>query len=61
MIAGLLVTLSGWFFFDLVTALCVALWMIWSTLSEVLGSHADLFWPEEPVCGHAMAHEVRYP
>jgi Co/Zn/Cd efflux system component len=50
--AGLLVMLSGQVVFDPVIAFGVALWMIWSTLREMLGSHEALLWPEEPVCGH---------
>jgi len=52
-LAGLLVMLSGQVVFDPVIAFGVALWMIWSTLREMLGSHEALFWPAEPVCGHA--------
>ncbi len=52
-IAGLLVTLSGRFFFDPVAAFVVAVWIIWSTLREMLASHEALIWPEEPVCGHS--------
>jgi Co/Zn/Cd efflux system component len=56
-IAGLLVTLSGRFFFDPMAAFVVAVWIIWSTLREMLASHEALLWPEEPVCGHpAEAH-----
>ena len=51
-VAGLLVTLSGQFFFDPVTALVVAVWLIGSTLREMLASHEALLWPEEAVCGH---------
>ncbi len=52
-LAGLLIMLSGQVVFDPVIAFGVALWMIWSTLREMLGSHEALFWPAEPVCGHA--------
>ena len=51
-LAGLLIMLSGQVVFDPVIAFGVALWMIWSTLREMLGSHEALLWPEEPVCGH---------
>ena len=53
-IAGLLVTLSGRFFFDPMAAFVVAVWIIWSTLREMLVSHEALLWPEEPVCGHPV-------
>jgi cobalt-zinc-cadmium efflux system protein len=52
--AGLLVALSGQFFFDPMAALVVAVWIIWSTLREMLASHDALLWPEEPVCGHLV-------
>jgi cobalt-zinc-cadmium efflux system protein len=51
-IAGLLVTLSGRPFFDAVAAFAVAVWIIGSTLREMLASHEALLWPETPVCGH---------
>jgi Co/Zn/Cd efflux system component len=51
-IAGLLVALSGRFFFDPVAACVVAVGIIWSTLREMLGSHEALLWPAEAVCGH---------
>jgi Co/Zn/Cd efflux system component len=53
-IAGLLVALSGQSFFDLMAASVVAVWIIWSTLREMLASHDALLWPEEPVCGHPV-------
>jgi cobalt-zinc-cadmium efflux system protein len=53
-IAGLLVALSGQSFFDPMAALVVAVWIIWSTLREMLASHDALLWPEEPVCGHPV-------
>jgi cation diffusion facilitator family transporter len=58
-LAGLLVILSGRFVCNAVTAVFVAIWMIWSTLRELLGSHEALLWPEEPVCGHPVdMHKV---
>jgi cobalt-zinc-cadmium efflux system protein len=58
-LAGVLVTLSGRYFFDPLMAVLMALWMNWGTLREILGSHAALLWPEEPVCGHlADTHEI---
>ena len=57
-LAGLLVTLSGQFFFDPVAAGVVAVWLIWSTLREMLTSRDALLWPEEPVCGHPLETPV---
>jgi cobalt-zinc-cadmium efflux system protein len=53
-VAGLLVMLSGRFLFDSVAAFVVAVWIIGSTLREMLASHDALLWPEEPVCGHPV-------
>jgi cobalt-zinc-cadmium efflux system protein len=52
-LAGLLVTVSGYSFFDPLIAGGIALWIIGSTLREVVGSHEELIWPEKIVCGHA--------
>ena len=57
-VAGLLVILSGQGFFDPVTAVVVAGWLIWSTLREMLVSHEALLWPEKPVCGHLVEAHV---
>ena len=57
-IAGLLVMLSGHFFFDPLAAFVVAVWIIWSTLQEMLASPEALLWPEEPVCGHPVEAHV---
>jgi cation diffusion facilitator family transporter len=52
-LAGLLVTVSGYSFFDLLIAGGIAVWIIGSTLREVIGSHEELVWPEKIVCGHS--------
>jgi cobalt-zinc-cadmium efflux system protein len=57
-IAGLLVMLSGRFFFDPMAAFVVAVWIIGSTLREMLASHEALLWPEELVCGHPVEAHV---
>ena len=51
--AGLLVSLTGRTFFDPIIAGAIAVWIIVSTLREVLASHEELMWPEKIVCGHA--------
>jgi cobalt-zinc-cadmium efflux system protein len=56
--AGLLVTLSRRCFFDPLAAVVVAVWIIWSTLREMLASHEALLWPEEPVCGQLVEAQV---
>ena len=50
--AGLLLTLTGYAFFDPLIAGGVAVWFIASTGREVLQSHEELIWPEKIVCGH---------
>jgi cobalt-zinc-cadmium efflux system protein len=52
-LAGLLVTVSGYSFFDPLIAGGIAVWIIGSTLREVIGSHEELVWPEKIVCGHS--------
>ena len=56
-LAGLLVTFSGYVFFDPLIAAAVALWIIGSTLRKVIGSHEELVWPEKIVCGHSDHEE----
>ena len=51
--AGLLLTLTGYLFFDPLIAGGVAVWFIVSTGREVLESHDELIWPEKIVCGHS--------
>jgi len=52
-LAGLLVTVSGYSLFDPLIASGIAVWIIGSTLREVIGSHEELVWPEKIVCGHS--------
>jgi len=56
--AGLLVALSGYSFFDPLIAAGIALWIIGSTIREVMGSSEELIWPEKIVCGHADHDET---
>jgi cation diffusion facilitator family transporter len=51
--AGLLVAVTGRPVFDALIAGGIALWIIGSTLREVMGSHEELIWPEKIVCGHS--------
>jgi cobalt-zinc-cadmium efflux system protein len=53
-VAGLLVMLSGQGVVDAVTAGVVAVWLIWSTLREMLAAREALLWPEDAVCGHPV-------
>ena len=39
--------------FDALVAGAIALWLIFSTLREVIGSHEELIWPEKISCGHS--------
>jgi cation diffusion facilitator family transporter len=57
-LAGVLVTVSGYSFFDPLIAGGIALWIIGSTLREVIGSHEELIWPEKVVCGHSDRDET---
>jgi cobalt-zinc-cadmium efflux system protein len=50
-LAGLLLTISGHSFFDPLIAGGIALWIIGSTLRE-------LIWPEKIVCGHSDYDET---
>jgi cation diffusion facilitator family transporter len=51
--AGLLLSLTGYTFFDPLIAGAIAVWFIASTGREVFASHEALIWPEKIVCGHA--------
>lgn len=59
-VAGVLVTLSGWGIFDAAMALGVAVWMFWSTLRELLVAPAELLWPDTLSCGHAPSGRVSF-
>jgi hypothetical protein len=50
--AGLLLSLTGYAFFDPLIAGGVAVWFVASTGREVFQSHEELIWPEKIVCGH---------
>jgi cobalt-zinc-cadmium efflux system protein len=52
-LAGLLVTIFLNPIFDPLIAGGIALWLIVSTLREVIGSHEELMWPEKISCGHS--------
>jgi cobalt-zinc-cadmium efflux system protein len=45
-VAGVLVSLTGYNVFDPLVAGAIALWIIGTTLMEVVGSHEELIWPE---------------
>jgi cobalt-zinc-cadmium efflux system protein len=57
-LAGLLVSASGYSFFDPAIAGVIAIWFIGSTLREVIGSHEELIWPEKINCGHSDHDET---
>jgi Co/Zn/Cd efflux system component len=50
--AGLAILLSGMPLFDTVIALIIAVVILTSALQAVMGSHKELLWPEQVVCGH---------
>lgn len=57
--AGLLLILTGYYFFDPLIAGGVAVWFLVSTGREVFASHEELIWPEKIVCGHADDDELQ--
>jgi cobalt-zinc-cadmium efflux system protein len=50
--AGVLVIVSGLPVFDAVVALLIAAVILVTTIRSVAGSHQELMWPENVVCGH---------
>jgi cobalt-zinc-cadmium efflux system protein len=56
--AGLLAALTGYAQFDPLIAGGIALWIIGSTIREVIASSEELIWPEKIVCGHADQEEA---
>jgi cobalt-zinc-cadmium efflux system protein len=50
--AGILVALTGYFIFDALVAAGIALWIIGTTLREVVSSRDELISPEKLDCGH---------
>ena len=52
-VAGVLVTVTGYNVFDPLVAGAIALWIIGTTLMEVIGSHEELIWPEKMDSGDA--------
>jgi cobalt-zinc-cadmium efflux system protein len=50
--AGLLVIVSGRPVFDAAMALVIAAVILITTIRSVAGSHRELLWPENVVCGH---------
>jgi cation diffusion facilitator family transporter len=56
-VAGILVTVSGQSFFDPFVASLIGLWILGSTLREVMGSRESLIWPQKIVCGHATEQQ----
>ncbi len=56
-LAGLLISATGYSLFDPIIAAAVAVWFIVSTGREVFASSEELIWPEKIVCGHADEQE----
>jgi cation diffusion facilitator family transporter len=57
-VAGFLIALTGYSFFDTLVAGAIAVWFIATTGKEVFQSHDELIWPEKIVCGHAE-HDMK--
>jgi Co/Zn/Cd efflux system component len=51
-VAGILVLMTGTLLADPLIALLTALWIVVSTLREVVVSREELLWPEKISCGH---------
>jgi cation diffusion facilitator family transporter len=52
-VAGLLLSVTGYPLFDPLIAAGVAIWFMVSTGREVFASHEELIWPDKIVCGHS--------
>ncbi|HLX37646.1 MAG TPA: cation transporter, partial [Candidatus Binataceae bacterium] len=50
--AGVLVLITGRSFFDPMVALLIAGFIPKTTIGSIAGSHPELMWPENVVCGH---------
>jgi cation diffusion facilitator family transporter len=57
-VAGALITVTGFSFFDPLVALVIAAWAIVSTVRQMVTSREELIWPEKIVCGHPDEKEV---
>ena len=58
-VAGVLLLLTSYSFFDPLIAGAIALWIIATAAREVFESHEELMWPEKIVCGHPDHDESR--
>ena len=58
-LAGSLVLVTGKSIFDPIIAICIGLWLIWSTIKEISVSYNELIWPENAVCKHDIEIEVQ--
>ena len=54
--AGTLVLITGRSLFDPLVALVIAGVILVTTIRSVVGSHKELLWPENVVCGHPKAN-----
>jgi hypothetical protein len=60
-LTGFLVIFTEQSVFDPIIASVIALWIIVSTVREVLGSREELIWPEKIVWGHPTAIDLNLP
>jgi cobalt-zinc-cadmium efflux system protein len=58
-LAGLMVSTTGYVGFDPLIAGAIALWIIVTTVREVLDSHEELISPDRIVCGHPDEDETQ--
>jgi cobalt-zinc-cadmium efflux system protein len=57
--AGLLVLATGKSYFDPIIAVCIGIWLIWTTIKEISTSYNELIWPENAVCLHDLEKKVQ--
>lgn len=60
-LAGVLVATTGYAVFDPLVAAAIAVWIIVTTLREVVSSRDELIWPEKFECGHASSSVPHVP
>src|SRR5260221_3115013 len=60
-LAGILVATTGYAVFDPWVAAAVAVWIIATTLREVVASRDELLWPGKVECGHAPSSGSHVP
>ena len=60
-LAGILIIMFSRSIFDPIIAGVIAVWLIVSTLREVISSRDELIWPTKISCGHSEREEAEAP